>query len=472
MVLNWHKELKKMDTQTLTNEISSRKKKIMLKPEKGISSSLVEQISDYKSEPEWMRNYRLKSFEVFKEKKMPAWGPDLSGVNFDDIYYYSQSSIGEADSWEEVPKQIKDTYVKLGIPEAEQKYLAGVKAQWDSEVVYGSVLKTLKKKGVVFMSMDEGLEKYPDLVRRFIGSVVPPEDNKFAALNSAVWSGGSFLYVPKGVKVDMPLQAYFRINARRMGQFERTLIVADEGSFVHYLEGCTSPIYTSNSLHAGVVEIIVKKGARVRYTTVQNWSKNVYNLVTKRAKVEEEGIVEWVDFNGGSKVTMKYPSVYLVGKKARGDVLSLSMAGAGQYQDTGGKVLHLASETSSRIISKSISYKGGRTSYRGLVRVAKNAKDCKVKVNCDALILDKKSRSDTYPVMSILGKGAFVEHEASVSKIEEEKLFYLESRGLGKSDSEMMIVNGFIEPITREIPFEYAIELNRLVKLEMEGSMG
>lgn len=450
----------------------SKKEKFAFKPEKGLSRDLVMQISMHKSEPGWMREYRLRSLQVFEEKQLPNWGGDLSKIDFKDIYYYLKPPEIEVEDWKDVPEDIKDTYEKLGIPQAEQKYLAGVKAQWDSEVIYGSMRRSLERKGVIFLSMDEGLARYPEIVKRYIGSLIPPEDNKFAALNSAVWSGGSFLYVPKGVTVDMPLQAYFRINARRIGQFERTLIIAEEGSFVHYLEGCTSPIYTANSIHAGVVEIIVKKGARVRYTTVQNWSKNVFNLVTKRAKVEEEGVVEWVDFNGGSCLTMKYPAVYLVGQRASGEILSLAMAGAGQHQDTGGKAIHLASETTSRIVSKSISFKGGRSSYRGVVRINPNAKNCKTKVNCDALILDNKSRSDTYPVISIMGKGAQVEHEASVSKVSQEQLFYLQSRGLSQSMAEVMLVNGFIEPIAREIPFEYAIELNRLIKLEMEGSVG
>lgn len=447
-------------------------KNSLFKAKKGLSRRVVEQISWHKKESSWMRKLRLKALGIFRTKTVPTWGGDLSQIDFDDIYYYLKPAKQEFDSWDKVPGEIKRTYEKLGVPQAERGFLSGVKAQWDSEVVYGSILKKLKRKGVIFLSMEEGILKYPDLVKEYFGKIIPPSDNKFAALNGAVWSGGSFIYVPQGVKVDLPLQAYFRINAQRIGQFERTLIIADEGSFVHYLEGCTSPIYTSNSIHAGVVEIIVKRNARVRYTTIQNWSKNVYNLVTKRARVEEEGIMEWVDFNGGSALTMKYPSVYLVGKKARGEVLSLALAGANQHQDTGGKVLHLASETSSRIVSKSVSFNGGRTSFRGLVKIIGDVTNCKTSVVCDALILDNLSRSDTYPLISACGDSNKVEHEAFVSKLSKEQLFYLQSRGFSPADSEVMIINGFIEPIAKEIPFEYAIELNRLIKLEMEGAVG
>lgn len=450
----------------------SEKERFTYKSAKGISQDVVKDLSKQKKEPSWMSEYRLHAFLAFGKINMPSWGGDMSGINLDDIYCYLKPTDGQVDSWEKVPEEIKRTYEKLGVPQAEREFLAGVKAQWDSEVVYGSILKKLAKKGVVFLSMDEGLAKYPELVRQYFGTIVPYTDNKFASLNSAFWSGGSFIYVPPGITVDLPLQAYFRINAQRIGQFERTLIIADEGSFVHYIEGCTSPVYLTNSLHAGVVEIIVKKGARVRYTTVQNWSKNVFNLVTKRARVEEEGVMEWVDFNSGSKLTMKYPAMILAGRKARGEVLSLAMAGEGQHQDTGGKAIHLAPETSSRIISKSISYRGGRTSYRGMVKINKGAKNCKTKVVCDALILDDLSRTDTYPIMASSEDTTCAEHEATVSKIGEEQLFYLQSRGLTPTDAEIMVVNGFIEPVAREIPFEYAIELNRLVKMEMEGAVG
>lgn len=377
-----------------------------------------------------------------------------------------------ASTWEELPAEIKDTYDKIGIPEAEKKYLMGVSAQYESEVVYKSVNKMLTKKGVVFLDMDSGLAQYPDLVRKYFGTIIPALDNKFAALNSSVWSGGSFVYIPPGVQVELPLQAYFRINAANMGQFERTLIIADEGSFVHYVEGCTAPIYSTDSLHSAVVEIVVKKGARVRYTTIQNWSTNVYNLVTKRARVEEEGTMEWVDGNLGSKITMKYPSVYLMGRKARGEILSIAYAGPGQHLDAGGKAVHAAPETTSQIISKSISRGGGRTSYRGLVKVYKGMKDTKSKVVCDALLLDEASRSDTYPTMEIDEQESQIEHEATVSKIGDEQLFYLQSRGISEIQARSMIVNGFIEPIVKELPLEYAVEMNRLIELQMEGSVG
>jgi Fe-S cluster assembly protein SufB len=442
------------------------------KAQPGLNEKLVSQISGLKKEPVWMHDFRKKSLGIFSRKKMPLWGADLSTINFSKIHYYLRPTDRPVRRWEDLPAEIKDTYDKIGVPEAEKKYLAGVSAQYESEVVYKSIQETLTKKGVIFLDMDSGLREYPDLVRQYFSTVVPPADNKFSALNSAVWSGGSFVYVPKNVKLDMPLQAYFRINAASMGQFERTLIVAEEGSFVHYVEGCSAPIYSSDSLHAAVVEIIVKKGARVRYSTVQNWSTNVYNLVTKRARVEEEGVMEWVDGNLGSKVTMKYPAVYLVGAKARGEVLSVAMAGPGQHLDAGAKAVHLSPETSSRIISKSISFGGGRTSYRGLVKIPRPVYAAKSKVVCDALILDGKSRSDTYPVMAIDGTGAQVEHEATVSKVGEEQLLYLTSRGIAPGDAEAMIVNGFIEPVVKELPLEYAVELNRLIALEMEGSVG
>ncbi|MBI3385468.1 Fe-S cluster assembly protein SufB [Candidatus Gottesmanbacteria bacterium] len=442
------------------------------KSQKGLDSKVVETISWYKNEPPWMREFRLRSLIIFGRKPLPTWGADLTKINFDDIYYYIKPTQKKANSWEDLPSEIKDTYDKIGIPEAEKKFLAGVSAQYESEVVYKSIQDTLRKKGVVFLDMDSGLREYPEIVRKYFGTVIPPADNKFAALNSSTWSGGSFVYIPKGVHVDLPLQAYFRINAANMGQFERTLIIAEEGSYVHYVEGCTAPIYSTDSLHSAVVEIIVKPGARVRYTTIQNWSSNVYNLVTKRARVEEEGIMEWVDGNLGSKVTMKYPSVYLMGRRARGDVLSIAYAGAGQHQDAGGKAIHFAPETTSQIISKSISRAGGRTSYRGLVQVYPGAKGVKSKVVCDALILDEASRSDTYPTMHIDERDVTIEHEATVSKIGDEQLFYLQSRGIAKAQAQSMIVNGFIEPIVKELPLEYAVEMNRLIELQMEGSVG
>lgn len=446
--------------------------KYVYKSKKGLDVSIVEEISFQKSEPDWMRQFRLRAFLSFEKKPLPTWGADLSTIKFDDIYYYLKPIEKKAGSWDQLPVEIRDTYDKIGIPEAEKRFLAGVSAQYESEVVYKSIQSMLTKKGVVFLDMDSGLREYPQLVKQYFGTIIPPLDNKFAALNSSVWSGGSFVYVPPGVHVELPLQAYFRINAANMGQFERTLIIADEGSYVHYVEGCTAPIYTTDSLHSAVVEIIVKKGARVRYTTIQNWSTNVYNLVTKRAKVDEEGTMEWVDGNLGSKITMKYPSVFLVGRKARGEVLSIAYAGAGQHQDAGGKVIHIAPETSSQIISKSISRGGGRTSYRGLVQVYPGAKKVKSKVVCDALLLDEASRSDTYPTMKIDEQDVEIQHEASVSKIGDEQLFYLESRGIPKTQAESMIVNGFIEPIVKELPLEYAVEMNRLIQLQMEGSVG
>lgn len=438
----------------------------------GLSEDIVRLISGYKNEPEWMLKFRLDALKVFTEKVMPTWGGDLSRMDFNKIYYYVKPTEKMVSSWEDLPPEIKNTYDKIGIPEAEKKFLAGVGAQYDSEVVYHSLSKMLEDQGVIFTDTDTALKKYPELFREYFGTIIPTTDNKFAALNGAVWSGGSFIYVPKGVHVKLPLQAYFRINAKNMGQFERTLIIADEGSYVHYVEGCTAPIFTTDSLHSAVVEIMVKKGARVRYTTIQNWSKNVYNLVTKRMIVEEEGFGEWIDGNLGSQLTMKYPSVYLKGRKARGEVLSLAFAGSGQHQDAGGKAIHLAPETTSVITSKSVSKDGGRTSYRGLLSVIRGAKDSKSTVRCDALILDKASRSDTYPVMKINEERVSIGHEASVSRIGEEQLFYFQSRGIPQLQAEVMIVNGFIEPIVRELPMEYAIELNRLIQLEMTGSVG
>lgn len=442
------------------------------KSKKGLDESVVKKISSIKKEPFWMTELRLKAYKEFNRRPMPKWGADLSKIDFKDIYYYIKPTQKQEDSWEKLPKEIKDTYDKIGVPEAEKNFLAGVSAQYESEVVYESIQKELAKQGVIFCDMDTSLRKYSEVVKKHFGTVISFYDNKFAALNTAVWSGGSFVYVPKGVKVNLPLQAYFRINARNFGQFERTLIIAEEDSFVHYIEGCTAPIYTTSSLHAAVVEIIINKNARVRYTTVQNWSKNVYNLVTKRARVYNNGVMEWVDCNIGSGITMKYPSCYLVGDGARGEVLSIAYAGRGQHQDAGAKMIHLAPNTSSRIISKSISAQGGRTSYRGLVQVKPTAKNSKVYVTCDALILDKKSRSDTYPTMRIKNKEVDIQHEATVEKIGEEKLFYLASRGIKKAEAEGLLVNGFIDPVTKEIPLEYSIELNRLINLEMEGSVG
>lgn len=438
----------------------------------GLNANVVEEISRVKDEKRWMRDFRLKSYQTFIDKPMPAWGANLAPIDFDAITYYLKATQGQSGSWEDLPKEIKETYDKIGVPEAEKNFLAGVSAQYESEVVYESFDAALKKLGVIFCDMDTAVKKYPKLVREYFGTLIPPHDNKFAALNSAVWSGGSFVYVPKGVKVDLPLQAYFRINAEAFGQFERTLIIADEGSSVHYVEGCTAPIYRTSSLHSAVVEIFVKKNARVRYTTVQNWSKNIYNLVTKRARADENALMEWVDCNIGSGVTMKYPAVYLAGRGARGEVLSIAYAGAGQHQDAGAKMLHLAPDTTSRVVSKSISKDGGRTSYRGLVHIAQGATNAKASVVCDALLLDAQSRSDTYPTMRIKEASATVEHEATVERLGEEKLFYLASRGIAREDAEGMLVNGFIDPVVKEIPLEYSIELNRLINLEMKDSIG
>lgn len=440
--------------------------------QKGLSENVVRELSAIKGEDAWMRDFRLKSLKIFNEKKMPNWGADLSGIDFNDVIYFVRPAERQGVSWDEVPSYIKNTFEKLGIPEAERKYLAGVSAQYDSEVIYNNIKKDWEKKGVIFCDTDTAYKKYPEIFRKYFGQVIPPADNKLSALNSAVWSGGSFVYIPVGVKVDIPLQAYFRINAKNMGQFERTLIIAEEGASVHYIEGCTAPNFSTASLHAAVVEIIAKKGSNVRYTTVQNWSKNVYNLVTKRAFVEEEANVEWIDGNIGSCVTMKYPSVILRGRKARGSVLSLAYAGSGQHQDAGAKAIHLAPETSSRIISKSVASGGGRTSYRGMVKVIKGAKNSKCKVVCDALLLDNDSRSDTYPTMDVKEPSSVVEHEASISKVGEDKIFYLGSRGIKESDALGLLVSGFLSDLTRELPMEYAAELNHLLKLEMEGSVG
>lgn len=444
----------------------------LFKTRPGLSEETVAAISAHKREPRAMRAFRLRAYRIFLEKTLPEWAAALRGVSFDDIYYYLAPTEKTERSWETLPQEIKTTFDRLGIPEAEKKYLAGVGAQYESEVVYHNLDAYLAKKGVIFMGTDAALRKYPALFWKYFGTVVPPGDNKFAALNSAVWSGGSFLYVPKGVRVEMPLQAYFRINAERMGQFERTLIIAEEGSSVHYVEGCTAPTYTTHSLHSAVVEIIVKRGARVRYTTIQNWSKNVYNLVTKRAVAHRDATMEWVDCNLGSRLTMKYPSVYLVESGARAEILSLAFAGAEQHQDAGGKVIHAAPETSSRIVSKSICKAGGRTSYRGLLKVEPGALHARSHVTCDALILDDASRSDTYPLMDVREPQASIEHEATVSRISAEQLFYLMSRGVSETEARSLIVNGFCEDVVKELPMEYAVELNRLVRLEMEGSVG
>ena len=444
----------------------------LFRTEKGLSRKVVEEIAGIKEEPQWMRDMRLRALEIFESKPMPTWGPDLSAINLNDMYYYARASERPERDWSEVPDYIRQTFDRLGIPEAERKFLAGVGAQYDSETVYHNIREELSKQGVIFADTDTAVREYPDLVRRYFGTVVPPADNKFAALNSAVWSGGSFIYVPEGVRVDIPLQAYFRINAENIGQFERTLIIAEPGSFVHYIEGCTAPIYTTNSLHAAVVEVIVKKGARVRYSTVQNWSTNVYNLVTKRSVAYEDAVVEWVDGNLGSKVTMKYPAIYLMEPGAHGEVLSLSFAGRGQHQDAGAKAVHVAPYTTSVITSKSVSKDGGRASYRGLVKVHQGAKGIRSSVRCDALLLDEDSRSDTYPTMEIDERDASISHEASVSKVSEEQLFYLQSRGIDEQEATKMIVNGFVEPIVKELPMEYAVELNRLIELQLEGAIG
>ena len=444
----------------------------VFKPKKGLNTDIVQEMSWMKSEPDWMRNFRLKSLSRFEKRPMPNWGGDMSGIDFDNIYYYIKPTEEQVDAWEDLPDAIKDTYEKLGIPEAERKYLAGVTAQYESEVVFHRNREDLERQGVLFCDMDTALKEYPELVKEHFGTIIPPGDNKFASLNSAVWSGGSFIYVPPGVTVEMPLQAYFRINAENMGQFERTLIIADEGSQVHYIEGCSAPVYTTDSLHSAVVEILVKKSARVTYTTIQNWSNNVYNLVTKRAKVEAEGHMEWIDGNIGSRLTMKYPAVVMVGPKASGEVLSVAYAGPDQHQDAGAKMTHAAPETTSKIVSKSISNGGGRTSYRGLVRVEDDAYGCRSHVQCDALILDEDSVSDTYPYMEVGTRDAEIGHEATVSKVADEQLFYLMSRGLTQEQAMGMIVNGFIEPITRTLPMEYAVEWSRLIELQMEGSVG
>jgi Fe-S cluster assembly protein SufB len=443
----------------------------IFKAKKGLSEQVVCEISEMKREPAWMRDFRLRSLKIFESKPMPRWGGNI-GIDFQDIFYYLKPTEGQGKTWDDVPSEIKETFDKLGIPEAEKKYLAGVKAQFESEVVYGSLQEDLAKKGVIFTDTDTAVREHGDLVREYLGTIIPPEDNKFAALNSAVWSGGSFIYVPKGVKIEFPLQAYFRINAERMGQFERTLILVDEGAEVHYVEGCTAPMYSSESLHSAVVEIVVRRGARCRYTTIQNWANNIYNLVTKRAVAYGDSLMEWIDGNLGSRLTMKYPAVYMMEPGARGEILSIAFASKGQHQDAGAKVVHCAPHTKSRIISKSISKNGGRSSYRGLCKVQDGAVGSKSSVVCDALILDPKSRSDTYPYIEVEEQDVQVEHEASVSRIGEEQLFYLQSRGLTEAEASSMIVSGFIEPLVKELPMEYAVEMNRLIELQMEGSVG
>ncbi len=440
---------------------------------RGLSEEVVRDISTLKSEPEWMLKRRLKGLSLFRKKPMPVWGADLSGIDFDNIKYFVRSTEKQATSWDELPADIKNTYDKLGIPEAEkQRLVSGVAAQYESEVVYHKIREDLEEQGVLFLDTDTALREHEDVFREYFGSVIPVGDNKFAALNTAVWSGGSFIYVPKGVHVDIPLQAYFRINTENMGQFERTLIIADEDSYVHYVEGCTAPVYSSDSLHSAVVEIVVKKNARVRYTTIQNWSNNVYNLVTKRAAAHEGATMEWIDGNLGSKITMKYPAVWLLGPHAKGEVLSVAFAGPGQHQDAGAKMVHAAPNTSSTIVSKSVARGGGRTSYRGLVQVQEGAAGSKSTVKCDALLVDTVSRSDTYPYVDVREDDVSMGHEATVSKVGTDQLFYLMSRGLSEDEAMAMVVRGFVEPIARELPMEYALELNRLIELQMEGSVG
>ncbi|WP_371871393.1 Fe-S cluster assembly protein SufB [Phytohabitans rumicis] len=441
--------------------------------QRGLNEAVVRDISAKKNEPEWMLDLRLKGLRLFGRKPMPGWGADLTGIDFDNIKYFVRSTEKQAASWDDLPADIKNTYDKLGIPEAEkQRLVSGVAAQYESEVVYHKIREDLEEQGVLFLDTDTALREQPELFKEYFGTVIPVGDNKFAALNTSVWSGGSFIYVPKGVHVDIPLQAYFRINTENMGQFERTLIIVDEGAYVHYVEGCTAPIYSSDSLHSAVVEIIVKKNARCRYTTIQNWSNNVYNLVTKRAVAHEGATMEWIDGNIGSKVTMKYPAVYMVGDHAKGEVLSVAMAGEGQHQDAGAKMVHAAPNTSSTIISKSIARGGGRTSYRGLVQVLEGSNHSKSTVKCDALLVDTISRSDTYPYVDIREDDVSMGHEATVSKVSEDQLFYLMSRGLSEDEAMAMIVRGFIEPIAKELPMEYALELNRLIELQMEGAVG
>jgi Fe-S cluster assembly protein SufB len=439
---------------------------------KGLSKDTVIEISKMKNEPQWMLDFRLRSYEIFMQKPMPTWGGDLSVIDFQNIYYYAKASDKVEKNWDDVPDNVKATFDKLGIPEAEKKFLAGVGAQYESEVVYHSLREDLAKQGVLFLDTDAALIEHPELFKKYFGKIIPPEDNKFAALNSAVWSGGSFIYVPPGVHIDMPLQAYFRINAENIGQFERTLIIVDEGAEVHYIEGCTAPVYSSESLHSAVVELVALKDAKLRYTTIQNWSADVYNLVTKRAYAHEGATVEWIDGNIGSKLTMKYPGVYLMGERAYGETLSIAFAGKGQHQDTGAKMVHLAPNTTSKVTSKSVSRLDGRSTYRGMLHVAKGATGVKSTVRCDALLLDDTSKTDTYPYMEINQEDATITHEATVGKIGDEQIFYLMSRGFTEEEALSLIVNGFMEPFTKELPMEYAVELNRLIKLEMDDSVG
>jgi Fe-S cluster assembly protein SufB len=439
---------------------------------KGLSKDTVREISKLKDEPQWMLDFRLRAYDAFMKKPMPQWGGDLNKIDFQNIFYYAKASDKTEKNWDDVPENVKNTFEKLGIPEAEKKFLAGVGAQYESEVVYHSLREDLAKQGVLFLDTDTALKEQPELFKKYFAKIIPPEDNKFAALNSAVWSGGSFIYIPPGVKVDMPLQAYFRINAENIGQFERTLIIADEGSEVHYIEGCTAPVYSSESLHVAVVELVAHKDAKLRYTTIQNWSNDVYNLVTKRAYAYEGATVEWIDGNIGSKLTMKYPGIYLMGRKAYGETLSIAFAGKNQHQDTGAKMVHLAPDTTSKITSKSVSRANGRSTYRGLLKVAKGATNVKATVRCDALLLDDTSKTDTYPYMEIDQEDATVTHEATVGKIGDEQIFYLMSRGFSEEEALSLIVNGFMEPFTKELPMEYAVELNRLIRLEMDNSVG
>ena len=439
---------------------------------KGLSKDTVREISKLKDEPQWMLDFRLRAYDAFMKKPMPQWGGDLNKIDFQNIFYYAKASDKTEKNWDDVPENVKNTFEKLGIPEAEKKFLAGVGAQYESEVVYHSLREDLAKQGVLFLDTDTALKEQPELFKKYFAKIIPPEDNKFAALNSAVWSGGSFIYIPPGVKVDMPLQAYFRINAENIGQFERTLIIADEGSEVHYIEGCTAPVYSSESLHVAVVELVAHKDAKLRYTTIQNWSNDVYNLVTKRAYAYEGATVEWIDGNIGSKLTMKYPGIYLMGRKAYGETLSIAFAGKNQHQDTGAKMVHLAPDTTSKITSKSVSRANGRSTYRGLLKVAKGATNVKATVRCDALLLDDTSKTDTYPYMEIDQDDATVTHEATVGKIGDEQIFYLMSRGFSEEEALSLIVNGFMEPFTKELPMEYAVELNRLIRLEMDNSVG
>lgn len=463
------------ETRELLGEINKydfrSEERYVFKAKKGLNAHVVAEISELKGEPAWMREFRLKALEIFESKPLPTWGGKID-IDFQEVYYYIKPTDRQGHTWEEVPEDIKNTFERLGIPEAERKFLAGVKAQYESEVVYGSLREDLAKQGVIFTDMDSAVREHPDLVREYFATVIPPTDNKFAALNSAVWSGGSFIYVPPGVHIEFPLQAYFRINAAQMGQFERTLIIVDEGASCHYVEGCTAPTYSSESLHSAVVEVIAKPGSRVRYSTIQNWANNIYNLVTKRATAYRDALVEWVDGNLGSRLTMKYPAVYLLEPGARAEILSVAFANRGQHQDAGSKVVHCAPHTSSRVVSKSISKGGGRSSYRGLVKIERGAKKSKANVVCDALILDPLSRSDTYPYIELEEQDVMIGHEASVSKIGEEQLFYLCSRGLTEAEAGTMIVAGFIEPLVKELPMEYAVEMNRLISLQMEGSVG